>query len=70
MPTLVDHQQTLFDPATMEDVGGEDFDEEEGKGREVGCVVFPGVIKRGDENGERGYLRNVVCKIKVLCTPD
>ena len=67
MPVLEAHQKTIFDTETMEDVGGEDW---EGEEREVGCVVFPGCVKRGDENGERGYLRNVVAKVKVLCVPD
>lgn len=55
----------MFEIGEMEDVGGED--EEDLSMREIRCVVFPGVVKWGDENGERGYLRNVVVKIKVLC---
>jgi hypothetical protein len=27
-------------------------------------VTLPGIVKNGDENGERGHLRNVVAKIK------
>jgi len=38
--------------------------------REIRCVTFPGIIKAGDENGERGHLRNVVAKVRVLCAPD
>ncbi|EPE27296.1 hypothetical protein GLAREA_03211 [Glarea lozoyensis ATCC 20868] len=53
-----------FDPETMEDVGGS---EDEGGEREVKLVVWPGVIKYGDENGERVDLRNVVCRVRVLC---
>lgn len=68
MPVLEEHQQTMFEAGEMEDVGGED--EEELSMREISCVVFPGVVKWGDENGERGYLRNVVVKIKVLCAMD
>ncbi|KAG9229944.1 hypothetical protein BJ875DRAFT_386250 [Amylocarpus encephaloides] len=68
MPTITEHQFTIFDGEEMEDVGGED--EEELSGREIRCVVFPGVIKWGDENGERGYLKNVVAKAKVLCAPE
>ena len=68
MPALIEHQLTIFDGEEMEDVGGED--EEELSGREIRCVVFPGVVKWGDENGERGYLKNVVAKTKVLCAPE
>lgn len=68
MPSLEDHQRTMFDSESMEDIGGED--EETLSEREIRCVTFPGIVKAGDENGERGYLRNVVAKTRVLCTPD
>jgi activating signal cointegrator complex subunit 1 len=68
MPVLEEHQQTMFDNERMEDIGGED--EESLNGREISCAVFPGVEKRGDENGERGHLVNIVSKVKVLCAPD
>lgn len=68
MPVLEEHQQTMFDNERMEDIGGED--EESLQGREIICAVFLGVEKRGDENGERGHLVNIVSKIKVLCAPD
>lgn len=68
MPSIEDHQRTMFDAQTMEDIGGED--EETLHEREIRCVTFPGIIKYGDENGERGHLRNVVAKIRVLCAPD
>lgn len=67
MPTIEDHQRTLFDPATMEDIGGED--EETLQQREVACVTFPGIVKHGDENGEQGHLTNVIAKMRVLCAP-
>ncbi|OAA47219.1 hypothetical protein BBO_02674 [Beauveria brongniartii RCEF 3172] len=68
----------LFEASTMEDVGGGADDEEDegedGDGtaggrrrREVWCVVFPGVVKQGDEHGAQMQYRNVICKAKVLC---
>lgn len=68
MPSLEGHQMTMFDPTSMEDIGGED--EESLQQREIRCVTFPGIVKTGDENGEKSYLRNVVAKIRVLCAPD
>ncbi|KUJ18283.1 uncharacterized protein LY89DRAFT_583613 [Mollisia scopiformis] len=68
MPCIEGHQRTMFDPDTMEDIGGED--EDTLNEREIRCVTFPGVVKAGDENGERSHLRNVVAKIRVLCSPD
>jgi activating signal cointegrator complex subunit 1 len=68
MPSVEGHQRTMFDPDTMEDIGGED--EDTLSEREIRCVTFPGILKLGDENGERTHLRNVVAKIRVLCAPD
>ncbi len=68
MPIIEGHQQTMFDSETMEDIGGEDEDTLDH--REIGCVAFPGIVKAGDENGEMPHLRNVVAKIRVLCTPE
>lgn len=68
MPVIEGHQRTMFNVDTMEDIGGED--EDSLCEREILCVAFPGIIKTGDENGERSHLRNVVAKIRVLCTPD
>jgi activating signal cointegrator complex subunit 1 len=68
MPSIEEYQKTMFDAASMEDIGGEDEDTLEE--REIRCVTFPGIIKNGDENGEREHLRNVVAKIRVLCAPD
>lgn len=68
MPSIEGHQRTMFDPDTMEDIGGED--EDTLSEREIHCVTFPGILKLGDENGERTYLQNVVAKIRVLCAPD
>lgn len=71
-PELLPYRRTVFDPQTMEDVGGgggEDDDDDDGAGggREVSCVVFPGVVKRGDERGGRMEWRNVVAKMRVVC---
>lgn len=68
MPSIVDHQRTMFDADSMEDIGGED--EDTLNDREIRCVTFPGIVKAGDENGERSHLRNMVAKIRVLCEPD
>ena len=68
MPYIKGHQRTMFDSQTMEDIGGED--EDSLNEREIRCVTFPGIVKAGDENGERGHLKNVVAKIRVLCKPD
>lgn len=68
MPEVMPHQQVMFDHATMEDIGGED--EENLVRREICCVTFPGVIKRGDENGSQLQFRNVISKARVLCGPE
>jgi activating signal cointegrator complex subunit 1 len=68
MPSIEGHQRTMFDPQTMEDIGG--LDEDTLLEREIRCVTFPGIIKAGDENGEKGHLKNVVAKVRVLCAPD
>jgi activating signal cointegrator complex subunit 1 len=68
MPRIEDHQRIMFDAEMMEDIGGED--EDTLSEREIRCVTFPGIVKSGDENGEKSYLRNVVAKIRVLCAPD
>lgn len=68
MPEILPYQKTLFDPATMEDIGGED--EESLAGREICCVTFPGIIKRGDEKGGRLQYLNVITKARVLCSPE
>lgn len=68
MPDIMPHQQVLFDHATMEDIGGED--EESLVHREICCVTFPGVIKRGDENGSQLQFKNVISKARVLCGPE
>jgi len=68
MPVIESHQKTMFDAESMEDISGED--EETLQEREIQCVTFPGIIKRGDENGEQGHLKNIVAKIRVLCAPD
>ncbi|TLD08643.1 uncharacterized protein PgNI_07581 [Pyricularia grisea] len=61
-------QQTIFNPARMEDVGGLLDEDALAAGPAVRCAIFPGVVKRGDENG--GNLQqyeNVICKARVLC---
>ncbi|KFG78657.1 hypothetical protein MANI_025770 [Metarhizium anisopliae] len=68
MPEVLPHQQVMFEPETMEDLGDED--EEALARREIWCVVFPGVIKHGDENGGQMQFRNVIAKARVLCSPD
>jgi activating signal cointegrator complex subunit 1 len=68
MPVIMPHQQTFFDPSTMEDIGGED--EEDLTNREICCVTFPGMSKRGDEYGDQAEVRNVVAKARVLCSPE
>lgn len=68
MPDIVPHQQTIFDHESMEDIGGED--EENLVQREICCVTFPGIIKRGDENGGRLQFRNVISKARVLCSAE
>ncbi|EGY15749.1 uncharacterized protein VDAG_06913 [Verticillium dahliae VdLs.17] len=68
MPEIVPHQQTMFDPATMEDVGGED--EETLSQRDICCVTFPGIMKRGDETGRMLAYRNIIAKAMVLCSPE
>ncbi|KAL7787126.1 hypothetical protein V8C37DRAFT_272412 [Trichoderma ceciliae] len=70
MPSILPHQQVLFEPDTMEDIGGEEEDEENLVNREICCVVFPGVIKNGDENGGHMQYRNVIAKARVLCRPE
>ncbi|KUI57698.1 hypothetical protein VP1G_05027 [Cytospora mali] len=68
MPNIVPHQQIMFDHNTMEDIGGED--EENLVQREICCVTFPGIIKRGDENGGQLQFRNVISKARVLCSAE
>lgn len=68
MPELLPHQKVLFDHVTMDDIGGED--EENLVDREICCVTFPGIIKRGDENGGQLQYRNVISKARVLCSPE
>ncbi|KAJ0156134.1 hypothetical protein CTA2_12799 [Colletotrichum tanaceti] len=68
VPATVPHQRTRFDPATMEDIGGED--EDELARRDIACVTFPGVIKRGDESGGHMQYQNVIAKARVLCSPE
>jgi activating signal cointegrator complex subunit 1 len=65
MPSIEGHQRTMFDAESMEDIGGED--EDTLHEREIRCVTFPGIVKNGDENGERRHLRNFIAKIRVLC---
>ncbi|KZZ94931.1 hypothetical protein AAL_05042 [Moelleriella libera RCEF 2490] len=70
MPHILPHQQVLFDRDTMEDVGGEDEDALAARETDVWCVVFPGLIKYGDENGGQLQFRNVIAKARVLCSPE
>ncbi|CAN8103773.1 unnamed protein product [Discula destructiva] len=68
MPEVLPHKQVLFDHATMEDLMGED--EESLVQREISCVTFPGIVKRGDENGSQLQFRNIVSKARVLCSSE
>ena len=68
MPDILPHQRTMFDAETMEDIGGED--EDSLAAREICCVTFPGITKRGDESGGHLQYRNVISKAKVLCSPE
>jgi hypothetical protein len=69
MPEVLPHQRTVFDAETMEDVGGED--EDSLVDREICCVTFPGIVKRGDETGAHLLqYRNVIHKARVLCRPE
>lgn len=66
MPEIVHHQQVMFDQTTMEDIGGED--EDNLIERDIRCVTFPGIIKRGNEGGTQLHFRNVISKARVLCS--
>lgn len=68
MPDILPHQCTMFNGEIMEDIGGED--EDSLAEREICCVTFPGIIKRGDESGGHLQYRNVISKAKVLCSPE
>lgn len=68
MPQILPHQQTLFDVAEMEDIGGED--EDSLTEREICCVAFPGMVKSGDEHGSHPQYRNIVARARVLCSPE
>jgi activating signal cointegrator complex subunit 1 len=68
MPEVLPHQRVPFETETMDDIGGED--EEALAQREICCVVFPGIVKHGDENGSHMQYRNVIAKAKVLCSPE
>ncbi|KAH9908118.1 hypothetical protein F4778DRAFT_720361 [Xylariomycetidae sp. FL2044] len=68
MPRVLPHQRVPFEPLLMEDVGGEEDDDEGLAAREIGCVTFPGIVKTGDENGAHLHFQNVVAKARVLCS--
>lgn len=68
MPQILPHQKTMFDPAGMEDIGGED--EDSLSAREICCVTFPSVEKSGDEHGFHPHFRNIISKARVLCSPE
>ncbi|KAK3304580.1 uncharacterized protein B0T15DRAFT_246520 [Chaetomium strumarium] len=68
MPEILPHQRTMFDAETMEDIGGED--EDSLADRDICCITFPGIIKRGDESGGHLQYRNVISKAKVICSPE
>jgi hypothetical protein len=68
LPEILPHQRIMFDTETMEDIGGED--EDSLADREICCVTFPGIIKRGDESGGHLQYRNVISKARVVCSPE
>jgi hypothetical protein len=68
MPEILPHQRVPFEADLMDDIGGED--EEALAHRAISCVVFPAVVKRGDENGGHLQFRNVIAKARVLCSPE
>jgi hypothetical protein len=68
MPQILPHQRIMFNTETMEDIGGED--EESLVDRDICCVTFPGIVKRGDESGAQLQYRNVISKARVLCGPE
>ncbi len=68
MPEILPHQKVMFNAATMEDIGGED--EDSLTRREIWCVTFPGITKRGDETGSQLQYTNVIAKARVLCSPE
>lgn len=68
IPEILPRQQVIFDHGTMEDIGGED--EENLIQRNICCVTFPGIIKRGDENGGQLQFRNVISRARVLCSAE
>ncbi len=68
LPKILPHQSVIFEPSSMDDIGGEE--EESLTAREICCVTFPGIIKFGDENGNHPQFRNVVAKARVLCSPE
>ena len=49
IPSTDSTKGLLFDNSVMEDANG--MDEEELEGSHVFCVIFPAVIKNGDESG-------------------
>jgi len=65
MPSLEGHQRTMFDKESMEDIGGED--EDMLSDRELCCVTFPGIVKAGDENGERVFEKRRCENTSALC---
>lgn len=68
MTVVEGHQVNTFQGDSMDDIGGED--EETLEGREIMCMTFPGIVKEGDERGQRMQFRNIIAKAKVLCSPD
>ena len=70
MPEILPHQRVPFDPETMEDIGGGDDEDDGLANREICCVAFPGIIKRGDGAGAQMQFVNVIARAKVLCTPE
>jgi len=58
----------VFDPEWMEDASGmEDDADDDVRGKMVGAVAFPAVVKWGDEKGENYEKRTVIFRARVLC---
>lgn len=66
MPVVAPRQRVPFSPDAMEDVGGGDDDDALAR-RSICAVVFPGLVKHGDEGGRHLQLRNVIAKASVVC---
>lgn len=65
MPPIDPSNILMFDPVTMENVNVSEDGEMQKV--QIDIVVFPSVVKHGDEAGTNLQLRNVITKAKVFC---